>query len=457
MPTATINSTTWEASSSQPRKPWLTIRPYYLVRPGRVLLPVAIACFVAALARAVHQGGNMALPAFFASGGLVLLYMSYVRRAGRPRVPSHHSMEVYFAVSAAVMLVIPAGHGMPSTILNVGAALMPLALAPAVPRLTSNKKRLERVLIVGDGDVASKLCQALESDGSLAYLPVSISGTQSAEGFLVDYKGLDEIVERDNISRVVVAEQHAETRRKVATALVDLRLRGLEVNDAVDFYEQMFGKIWIDVLSSEWFVYTSGFRHSKGSVLLKRCMDVIVSLVLLILTAPVMLAVAIAIRLDSPGPVLFRQTRVGLFGKQFTIYKFRSMRSDAEAKLGPRWAQLGDTRVTRVGRLIRKFRLDEIPQAWNVLRGEMSIVGPRPERPCFVEQLSQNIPFYDLRHYVKPGITGWAQVKYRYGASIEDAYQKLQYDIYYAKHRSFFCDMKVLYKTIAIVVFARGI
>jgi len=242
----------------------------------------------------------------------------------------------------------------------------------------------------------------------------------------------------------------------VATALVDLRLRGLEVNDAIDFYEKMFGKIWIEALNSEWFVYTSGFRHSKASILLKRTFDVAFSLLLLLLTAPLMALVAIAIKLDSRGPVLFRQERAGLFGKPFTIFKFRSMRLDAEAKLGPSWAQADDDRATHVGRIIRKFRLDEIPQAINVLRGEMSMVGPRPERPIFVDRLSQTIPFYDLRHYVKPGITGWAQVKYRYGSSIEDAYRKLQYDIYYAKHRSLLCDLKILFQTVGIVLFGKG-
>lgn len=422
-----------------------------------MLLPASLAFFVAVFARTLHDGGSLTLPLFFASCGVLLLYVSFVKRTGQSRIPHQLSLELYFGISALIMLFLPVAHGMQSTVVNLAAGLMPLALAPAVPRVASGRKRLERVLIVGDGDVATKLCRALDSDSSLTYRPVTISGPAPEDGLLVDYKGLDEIVQRDNISRVVVAEHNAEARRKLAAALVDLRLRGLEVNDALDFYEHTFGKIWIEALSSEWFVYTSGFHHSKMSVLLKRCFDVVFSLLLLVATAPLMLIVAIAIKLDSPGPVLFRQTRTGLFNKPFTIFKFRSMRADAEAKHGPRWAQQDDDRVTRVGRILRKCRLDEIPQAINVLRGEMSVVGPRPERPCFVEQLSQNIPFYDLRHYVKPGITGWAQVKYRYGSTIEDAYQKLQYDIYYAKHRSFLCDLNILWKTIGIVLFAKGL
>jgi len=457
MPTATINSTTWDESNQQARKPWLTIRPYYLVRPSKIFFPVAVTFFLAALVRALREGGPVALPVFFVSCGVLLLCMTYRTPEGQKRIPSHLSLELYFAVSAVILFSLPAAHGVQSTFISVAAGLAPLALAPIAPRLIANKKRLERVLIVGDGDLASKLCRALDADDSITYRPVTISGPQPENGMKVDYNGLDEIIQRDSITRVVVAERDAESRRKVATALVDLRLRGLEVNDALDFYEEMFGKIWVEVLNSEWFVYTSGFRHSKSSVFLKRCVDVAFALLLLIATAPVMLIVAIAIKLDSPGPVLFRQVRAGLFGKQFVIFKFRSMRSDAETELGPRWAQRDDNRATRVGRVLRRFRLDEIPQALNVLRGEMSVVGPRPERPCFVEQLSQNIPFYDLRHYVKPGITGWAQVKYRYGSSIEDAYQKLQYDIYYAKHRSFLCDMKILFQTIGIVVFGKGL
>jgi len=421
-----------------------------------MLFPVALMFFVPALVRSLHAGGSIALALFFSSLGLALLYLTYRKGRDESRVPGQISLEIYFAISAAIMFYLPAGHAVQNTILGMAAGLMPLALAPAVPKFASSRKRLERVLVVGDGELAGKLCSALESDESLTYRPLTISGPKPEEGVMVDYKGLDEIVQRDHITRVVVAERDADTRRRVATALVDLRLRGLEVNDAIDFYEKMFGKIWIEALNSEWFVYTSGFRHSKASILLKRTFDVAFSLLLLLLTAPLMALVAIAIKLDSRGPVLFRQERAGLFGKPFTIFKFRSMRLDAEAKLGPSWAQADDDRATHVGRIIRKFRLDEIPQAINVLRGEMSMVGPRPERPIFVDRLSQTIPFYDLRHYVKPGITGWAQVKYRYGSSIEDAYRKLQYDIYYAKHRSLLCDLKILFQTVGIVLFGKG-
>jgi lipopolysaccharide/colanic/teichoic acid biosynthesis glycosyltransferase len=180
------------------------------------------------------------------------------------------------------------------------------------------------------------------------------------------------------------------------------------------------------------------------------------ALLLILFASPLLLFAAIAIKFDSDGPVLFRQVRVGLHGKTFIIYKFRSMRQDAESAAGPMWTAEGDERVTRVGRLLRMFRMDEIPQAFNVLIGDMSIVGPRPERPFFVDRLEQEIPFYNIRHYLKPGITGWAQVMYRYGASVEDSCEKLQYDFYYAKHKSFRCDAIILWKTIRIVLRGRG-
>jgi exopolysaccharide biosynthesis polyprenyl glycosylphosphotransferase len=230
----------------------------------------------------------------------------------------------------------------------------------------------------------------------------------------------------------------------------------LQVDDAVDFYEDFSGKIWVDGLDSEWFVYTDGFKHSKTGLFFKRSVDIIFALFLILLTAPLLAIIAAAIKLGSRGPVLFRQTRVGLHGKTFTIYKFRSMCHDAEVESGPTWATERDGRVTVVGRVLRRFRLDEIPQAFNVLRGEMSIVGPRPERPYFVDRLEQQIPFYRLRHYVKPGITGWAQVMYPYGASLEDAYEKLQYDLYYAKHKSPSCDAQILIRTLNIVLLGGG-
>ena len=211
-----------------------------------------------------------------------------------------------------------------------------------------------------------------------------------------------------------------------------------------------------DALTVDDLLTADGFSAGRFDAALKRGCDIVLALAMLLLTLPLMAAAALAIRLESPGPIIYRQQRVGQFGRIFTVFKFRSMRSDAEACGKPRWAQTGDPHVTRVGRFIRAARIDELPQLANVLRGEMSLVGPQPERPLFVEQLAQVIPFYPQRAYVKPGLTGWAQVNYPYGASVEDAHEKLAYDLYYVKHRSFWLDLIILLRTVRVVLFREG-
>jgi sugar transferase (PEP-CTERM system associated) len=344
----------------------------------------------------------------------------------------------------------------------LAAGLLPVILRPVLKQMVRRKKLVERILIVGTGELAGKLYRALAS-GTTADDTVYLKEGRSAK--VLDFPEMDptidpgclqEVITKERISRVILAAQDSQSRSRLATALLDLRLRGLQVNDAVDFYEKLSRKIWVEASRSEWFVYSNGFDGSQAGLSLKRAIDVICAALLLTLTAPLMALIAIAIKLDSIGPILFRQVRVGLHRKTFVIFKFRSMRQDAEDESGPTWARTRDERVTRVGRALRYFRLDEIPQALNVLLGEMSLVGPRPERPYFVDRLAQEIPFYNLRHYVKPGITGWAQVTYPYGSSVEDAYQKLQYDLYYVKHRSLSCDLDILLKTVKIVLIGRG-
>jgi sugar transferase (PEP-CTERM system associated) len=221
-------------------------------------------------------------------------------------------------------------------------------------------------------------------------------------------------------------------------------------------YERLTGKILIDDLKPSWMIFSDGFVVSRWTRMLKRVMDVALSSIGLVLASPFMLLTAIAIALDSDGPVLYSQDRVGEGGRQFTVYKFRSMRVDAEQGGTPQWARDGDDRVTRVGRFIRTTRLDELPQLWNVLRGNMSFVGPRPERPFFVEQLAMEIPYYMQRLAVKPGVTGWAQVKYQYGSSVEDAMEKLRYDLYYIKHLSIALDLSIVFDTVKVILFGRG-
>jgi sugar transferase (PEP-CTERM system associated) len=238
--------------------------------------------------------------------------------------------------------------------------------------------------------------------------------------------------------------------------LLDLKLRGIRVFDEMSFWEQHLGRINLDQLDAQWLTFADGFNTGRLGSLAKRTMDILVSIAVLGLTLPLMLITALLIKLDSSGPVFYRQERVGLHGRPFTLFKFRSMSVDAEAGGSPRWAARKDPRVTRVGGFIRSTRIDELPQLFNVLRGEMSFVGPRPERQHFVEHLAEVIPFYHERSYVKPGITGWAQVNFPYGASVEDARQKLSYDLYYVKNRSLFLDVVILFSTVRVILFREG-
>ena len=238
--------------------------------------------------------------------------------------------------------------------------------------------------------------------------------------------------------------------------LLQCRLAGVSVREQEALYEQITGKIAVQALRPSYLVFNEGFAAHPWSDLLKRTVDVLLSAVGIVLSWPVMLATAVAVRLDSQGPILFRQERVGRDGIPFTLLKFRSMRADAEATTGPVWATEDDPRITRAGRFIRRVRFDELPQLLNVLAGQMSLVGPRPERPVFVEELSKKIPYFRQRHIVKPGLTGWAQINYRYGASYEDAVQKLQYDLFYIKNQSLLFDLSILFNTVKIVILRKG-
>jgi sugar transferase (PEP-CTERM system associated) len=233
-------------------------------------------------------------------------------------------------------------------------------------------------------------------------------------------------------------------------------LRGITVTDAATFFERETYQIRVESLQPSWLVFGGGFDQSFVRTFMKRTFDIIVSVIILLLTMPIMLVTALLIRLEDGGPVIYSQERTGRGNRPFKVHKFRSMGINAEKAGKPIWAQQNDPRVTRVGDFIRKVRIDELPQLWNVFKGEMSFVGPRPERPFFVEQLSNDIPYYNVRHSIKPGITGWAQVRYGYGASVEDAVQKLQYDLYYVKNNSLFLDILVLIDTMKVVLFGSG-
>lgn len=263
------------------------------------------------------------------------------------------------------------------------------------------------------------------------------------------------IARERTIDLIVVALQ--DRRALFPTdALLACRLAGVEVREHEALYEQITGKIAVEALRPSYLIFNEGFRHNPWNELGKRLLDVSVALVMLAFSWPLMILTALAVRLDSHGPALFSQERVGRDGKPFTLYKFRSMRTDAETRTGPVWATENDPRITRVGRFIRKSRLDELPQLFNVLAGSMSLVGPRPERAHFVDDLATKIPYFRQRHLVKPGLTGWAQINYRYGASFEDAVQKLQYDLFYIKNQSLLFDLSILFNTVKIVLLRKG-
>jgi len=273
-------------------------------------------------------------------------------------------------------------------------------------------------------------------------------------GIIGTYDQLAQLVEKHHVDTIVVC---MEDRRSVlpVQALLDCKVMGLDVLDGHHLFEEAAGRISVDSLHPSALIFSEGFRRRLISRISKRFLDLVISAVGLVVLIPLFILVAALIRVDTPGPIFYRQTRVGLRGQPYLIWKFRSMRQDAE-KHGPRCAEMNDPRVSRVGRWLRKARIDELPQLINVVKGEMSLVGPRPERPVFVETLRTQIPYYDIRHTVRPGITGWAQVKFRYGASQEDSHMKLQYDLFYVKNLSFHFDLTILIRTIRVILLGEG-
>jgi len=320
----------------------------------------------------------------------------------------------------------------------------------------------ERLLLVGSSGGALKLAQELQSRRDLGVDVVGLVDVDDREmpavvpvPILGNIADIPAIVRARSVDRVVVSLADARGRLPMEK-LLEMRLDGVEFDHLASVYEAYTGKIAVENLRPSWLVFSSGFRKSRRLRATKRLLDVVVASVGLIVAMPVMLLVAIAVRLTSPGPAMYRQQRVGLDGRLFTIQKFRSMRQDAEVHTGATWAVRNDNRITRLGQILRRTRLDELPQLWNVLIGDMSFVGPRPERPEFVTTLTQQIPFYRQRHVIRPGLTGWAQVRYSYGASVEDALEKLQYDLYYIKHLSIAFDVLVILATIKTVLLRRG-
>lgn len=358
----------------------------------------------------------------------------------------------------------------PQVMIGRGVSLisLPLALALmvgwriAIHWVLGHPELGERILIVGSGPFAVEIAKETLGRPDAGFRVIGFVDNDAAlvGKSLINPKvigltsELGSLVRRENIDRIVVAI--GDRRGQFPTQeLLRLSLSGdVSIEESASFYERLTGRVLLDMIRPSWLIFSARGRRGKDE-LMRAALHRAVALIGAILSLPIAIFTAILIKIDSRGPVLYKQERVGKTGRIFTLMKFRSMREDAERD-GPVWAKTEDQRMTRVGRIIRKIRVDEIPQFWNILRGEMNFVGPRPERPHFVAQLAQEISFYEQRHLVAPGLTGWAQIKYPYAASIEDAKQKLQYDLYYIKNQSLTLDAIIMFETIKTILFGRG-
>jgi sugar transferase (PEP-CTERM system associated) len=340
---------------------------------------------------------------------------------------------------------------------------------PPLWRVTENayptqntRHRRRRMLLLGSGKLAQEIYRVvlaerlhlMEIVGAFLGTGERTDGYPAIPGLIGTHEHLLQVVEEQRVNTIVVCLEDRRLTLPVEQ-LLNLKAMGIDILDGHQLFEEVSGRLSVDALRPSALIFAVGFKQNMVSRSAKQIIDRLFSLGGVLILFPLALLVALLIKIDSPGPVIYRQFRVGLLGRPFEILKFRTMRHDAESA-GPQWSQLGDLRVTRVGKWLRKARIDELPQLLNVLRGEMSLVGPRPERPIFVQELQHIIPYYDLRHTVRPGITGWAQIKFRYGASAEDAHMKLQYDLYYVKRLSFVLDMKILVQTVRVVLLGEG-
>lgn len=311
----------------------------------------------------------------------------------------------------------------------------------------------QKIIILGSGQLASAIETEIREKRDSGYEIAEIM--EECNRAPCDFANLAALARSAGVHKIIVAFEEKRGKLPIRE-LLDCRMNGIEVLEGTSFYEMLMGKLYVKALNPAWLVFSEGFRKSSLLLASKRMGDILLSCALLVFLSPLILLTALAIKLDSRGPVLFSQERIGQNRRPFRIHKFRSMVPDAEKRSGPVWAADDDDRVTKVGRLIRKLRIDEIPQLWNVLKGEMSFVGPRPEREFFIRQLEKEIPYYGERFTIKPGITGWAQVCYHYGASVEDAVEKLNYDLFYIKNLSFLFDMLIVFRTVKIILFGKG-
>lgn len=374
------------------------------------------------------------------------------------------SLYLSFPIAYAIYILLPLA---PASRELAQLSLMSAAFGLLVTRVRSldpvtSKVAKRRILVFGTGIKAHEVRQALISSDPSAEIVGFFAGPNEIDsimpGKLIVWPGgtLLEAAIAAKAQEIVIALTERRGGSMPLRDLLDCKLRGIKVLDLASYFEQTLGQIRLDSLYAGWLIFGEGFDQGRSRVVTKRLSDIVFSLILLVMALPVMLITALLIGLESGFPVLYRQERVGLNGRLFNVVKFRSMCNDAEKGGMPRWATANDDRITRVGHFIRKFRIDELPQLFSVLTGHMSLIGPRPERPFFVDQLSREIPFYAVRHSVKPGVTGWAQVRYHYGATVEDAAEKLQYDLYYVKNHSLLLDLVILFETVGVVIGRKG-
>jgi sugar transferase (PEP-CTERM system associated) len=403
--------------------------------------------------------------------GLITLASSYLLELYN--LDKHHSKrELLVRILAALMVSFLAltsvyysvhflmlGRGL--LLLSLGFfGLFQFLLHAGYERLMSSSGFAKKVIVLGTGPLAKKIGDLITTTNHQHILRgyINLTGESAQvppEAIVGSGQALVETIKEKRAHKLVVSLSERRGLFPVQDVL-NCKFSGIEVIDAPSFYEEMTGKLLIENITPSWFIFSNGFRMNPFQRYLKRIFDVVFSLLGLILTVPFLPIIALLIKVDSRGPVFFRQVRVGELEKEFMLYKFRTMRQDAENSTGAVWAQKNDPRVTRVGRLLRKTRVDELPQFYNVLKGEMSFIGPRPERPEFVNELKKHIPYYPERHFVKPGVTGWAQIRYPYGASIEDAIEKLRHDLYYIKNISLFLDVLIFIETVKVMLFGRG-
>jgi sugar transferase (PEP-CTERM system associated) len=452
---------------------------HYLHR--RTLMQVALdlgLIFLATMLVVMSKGDSAdALLPFAASQGLSLAGFMFVINSASGLYQHSHNRSLTQSCARALLatlVALPLAYGfsrlVPASIphrdLLVLAAMAAIA-AVMVHRVYAahssvHARSRTKILIFGAGPVAKSVGATLFSADPHAEIVGYFAGpneteTAVASSELIQPQGtLTETALRLGVDEIVVALSERRGGSMPLRELLDCKIYGVRVVDIATHFEKTLAQIKISHVNAGWLIFGDGFNQGMVRTFVKRTFDLVFSGLLLVLSSPIMLLAALAVRLESRGPVFYKQERVGLNGTTFDVVKFRSMRTDAEKDGKPRFASKNDDRVTRVGRFIRRVRIDELPQLFNVLRGEMSLVGPRPERPFFVDDLTTKVPYYAVRHSVKPGVTGWAQVRYEYGSTLEDSVEKLQYDLYYVKNHTLFLDLLILLETVAVVLTGKG-